>query len=82
MTDRPGFSAIYLFTVTYSEDQYDDTIILNFAYKPVVTNPIRPKISQKRPSHCFPKATRIVQFRYSLIKKRQDAFGVLRVEFG
>lgn len=80
MTDCQPDSAIYLPTVTYAEDQYDDTIILNFADKPIVTHPVCPKLAQRRALHCFPKAPRIVQLRYSFIKKFQDAFGVLRVE--
>jgi hypothetical protein len=78
----PPDSAIYLPPVTYAEDQYDDTIILNFADEPIVTHPVCPKLTERRALHCFPNATRIVQFRYSFIKKFQDALGVLRVQLG
>jgi hypothetical protein len=82
MTVCANTLAINVPAVTYTEDQYDHTIILNFADDSVVTHSVCPKLTQKRALHCLPKATRIVQFRYSFIKKFQNPLGVLRVELG
>jgi hypothetical protein len=74
--------AVDVISVSNSDDQDHQTIVLNLANDPEIARAISPQFPETGALKSFPDAARIFQFCNSFLKKFQDTSGMLGIKFG